>query len=73
MKDITDLAVDAAEAIVASSRAAYLAGAKNEALIAIGHDAIAALAATAPNVASVDLRIARAIGWVRERLDRPCR
>lgn len=69
--DITDLTADVAETLVTPLRAAYRAGAPNEALIAISHEGVAALAGPTPNVASVDPRIASAIAWVRGRLDQP--
>ena len=68
--DITDLAADTVEALVAPLRTAYVAAAANETLIAISHDAVTALAGAAPIVAGVDPRIARAIAWLRARLDR---
>ena len=67
--DIVDLAGDVAEALVAPLRAAYLAAAANEALIALARDAIAALAGQVSSAAGVDARIGRAIDWVRGRLD----
>jgi AraC-like DNA-binding protein len=68
---ITDLPSDSAEALVAPLRNAWLAGASQDALIALGQDAIAALAGRVPAQAGVDPRIARAIAWVRSRLDVP--
>ena len=67
--DITDLAVDTAETLVAPLRAAYLAAAAKDVLIAHAHDAIAALAGRVSAEGSVDPRIGRAIAWVRGRLD----
>jgi AraC-like DNA-binding protein len=69
--DIADLERDTVEALVGTLRTAYSAGAENEALIAMGQHAIAALAGHVPSVGSVDPRISRAIAWVRARLDSP--
>lgn len=68
---ISDLAADVAEALVAPLRSAYVAAAGEEALIALGQGAVAAAAGHAPAQAGVDPRIARAIAWVRTRLDVP--
>jgi len=68
---IADLSADAAEALAAPLRSAYLGAASNEALVALGQDAIAALAGRVPAKGEVDPRIARAIAWVRGRLDAP--
>jgi len=65
---ITDLGVDTAEALVAPLRAAYAAGATNEALIAIGHETLAALAGATPAAHDIDPRVARVIAWVRSGL-----
>jgi AraC family transcriptional regulator len=67
--DVADLGVDTAQALVAPLRAGYLAGAANEALIAISQDAVDALAGRVPSTDSVDPRISRAIAWVKGRLD----
>jgi AraC family transcriptional regulator len=69
--DISDLDRDTVETLVSALRTAYCAGAENEALIAIGQHAIAALAGQVPPVGSVDPRITRAIAWMRQRLDSP--
>ena len=69
--DIADLGGDPAEALVRPLRSGYLASATNEALIAISHDAVAALAGRVPAASAVDPRIGRAIAWVRQRLDAP--
>jgi AraC-like DNA-binding protein len=69
--DIVDLSADAAEALVGPLRTAYLAAATNQALIALSHDAVAALAESATSAASVDPRVERAIAWLRMRLDAP--
>jgi AraC family transcriptional regulator len=69
--DIVDLAVDAAEALVGPLRIGYLAAATNQALIALSHDALAALAGAVTSAARVDPRVERAIAWVRARLDGP--
>jgi AraC family transcriptional regulator len=66
---IADLAPDTAEALVAPLRSAYLAAATREALIALGQQSVSALAGQVPAKGSVDPRIARAIAWVRSRLD----
>jgi len=68
---IADLPADIAEALVAPLRSAYLAAASRDALIARGQQAIAALAGRVPAKAGVDPRIARAISWVRSRLEVP--
>lgn len=68
---ISDLAAERAEALVAPLRSAYLAGAGKEALIALAQSAIAALAGHVPADVGVDPRIARAIAWVRGRLEVP--
>jgi AraC family transcriptional regulator len=68
---ITDLSAERAEALVAPLRSAYLAGASKEALLALAQMAIAALAGHVPAEVGVDPRIARAIAWVRSRLDLP--
>jgi AraC-like DNA-binding protein len=69
--DIADLGADTAEALVRPLRNGYRAGTTNDALIAIGRDAVAALAGHVPAASSVDPRISRAIAWVRQRLDAP--
>ena len=66
---IAELAADAAEALVAPIRTAYLAAATREALVGLGQEAVAALAGHAPVEGEVDPRIRRAIAWVRSRLD----
>jgi len=68
---ISDLPAERAEALVAPLRSAYLAGASQEALIALAQSAIAALAGHVPADVGVDPRIARAIAWVRSRLEVP--
>jgi AraC family transcriptional regulator len=68
---IVDLPADIAESLVAPLRAAYGAAATRQALIALGQDAVAALAGPVPVGLGVDPRIARAIAWVRSRLDAP--
>ena len=68
---IVDLAADAAEALVAPLRSAYLAGSSKETLIALGQSTIAELAGRAPAHVGVDPRIGRAIAWLRGRLDAP--
>jgi AraC-like DNA-binding protein len=67
--DIFDLDHDLAEALVAPLRAAYLEAAADPVVVALGRDAVAALAGRAPAPAGVDPRIERAIAWLRERLD----
>jgi len=66
---IVDLAAEAAAALVAPIRSAYLAAATREALVALGQQAVATLAGHAPAEADVDPRIRRAIAWLRSRLD----
>ena len=66
---IADLPVDVAEPLVAPLRSAYLGAASRPTLVARARDAIAALAGREPAAAGVDPRIARAIAWVRGRLD----
>jgi len=66
--DVTDMPLDTAETLVAPLRAAYLAAAAKDALIARAHDAIAALAGRGSAEGGVDPRIGRAISWVRSRL-----
>jgi len=68
---IADLPADFAEALVPPLRSAYLGAASKQVLIARGQEAVAALAGRAPAEAGVDARIARAIAWVRGRLDVP--
>jgi len=68
---ITDLPPERAEALVAPLRSAYLAGASKEGLIALAQSTIAALAGHVPADVGVDPRIARAIAWVRSRLEVP--
>ena len=67
--DVADLGVDIAEVLVSPLRAGYLAAAANETLIAMGQDAVGALAGCVPSAGSVDPRISRALAWVRARLD----
>jgi AraC-like DNA-binding protein len=67
--ELTDLGDERAEALVAPLRAGYLAAATRETLIALSHDAVAALAGPVPCASGVDPRIDRAIAWVRTRLD----
>ncbi len=67
--DIADLQADAAQALASALRAAYSARAENSALIAMGQQVVATLAAQAPSAGSVDPRIGRAITWMRARLD----
>ena len=69
--DVTDLAADIAESLVAPLRRAYDAGVAREALIALGKEAVAVLAGSWSPGAGVDPRIGRAIAWVRSRLDGP--
>ena len=68
---ITDLPADIAEALVTPLRSAYHGGASKDELRALGEGAIAAFAGQAPAESAVDPRIARAIAWVRSRLDVP--
>jgi AraC family transcriptional regulator len=68
---ITDLPAETAASLVAPLRSAYLAAATKDVLIALGQDAIAALAGRVPGDCGVDPRIGRAIAWVRGRLDVP--
>jgi AraC-like DNA-binding protein len=68
---IADLGHDTVESLVDPLRTAYGAGAENEALVAMGRHAIAALAGNEPGAESVDPRISRAIAWVRAHLDAP--
>jgi AraC-like DNA-binding protein len=68
---ITELPVDVAEGPVAPLRDAYAAGASQEALIASGRDAVAALVGGVPQEVGIDPRIGRAIDWLRGRLDVP--
>ena len=67
--DIFDLDRDLAETLVAPLRAAYLEAAADRVVIALGRDAVAALAGRAPAAPGVDARIERAIAWLRQRLD----
>jgi AraC-like DNA-binding protein len=69
--DITDLDSATADALAAPLRTGYLAVAANDALIAIGHAVVAALAGSVPATGGVDPRVGRAIAWLRARLDLP--
>jgi len=68
---IADLPAEVAEALVAPLRSAYLGAASKPVLIARGQEAVAALAGREQAEAGVDPRVARAIAWVRSRLDAP--
>jgi AraC family transcriptional regulator len=68
---IVDLEHDTARALVGPLRAAYAAGAADEALVTLGQHTIDALAGHVPATSSVDPRISRAIAWMRSRLDSP--
>lgn len=67
--DVCDLDVDTADALVGPLRAGYAAAAADEVLMACARDAVAALAGGTPSATGIDPRLARAIDWIRARLD----